>query len=93
MLGGFGIRIGEHLANIRKGFGGHSLSQHFSQCHSRDPSSLEVIGIEKYTPHWRGSNLRRQISHREIQWIFYLKTSLGPQYTVEWDINSFINNS
>lgn len=41
------VRIGEHLVNIHKGFDKHSLSKHFAYCHRKDPSSLEVIGIER----------------------------------------------
>ena len=86
------IRIGEHLTNIHKAFPGHSVSQHFAQCHRKNPKRLKIIVIEKYTPHWRGSNLRRSISRRETFWIYELGCSRPRGLNIEWDINAHINN-
>lgn len=58
------IRIGEHLSNIRRGFLRHSIYKHFSLHHHRDPSLLEVISIERYTPHWRGVVTSKDIISR-----------------------------
>lgn len=54
-------RIGEHLANIQKGFIGHSVSRHFRHHHNRNPYPIQVIVIERYIPHWRGNKLKRHI--------------------------------
>lgn len=78
-----GVHIGEHLANIRKGFRGHSLFKHILPV-SWQGSFLFAgysIGIEKYTAYWQGSDLRRQVSCRETFKIFDLRT-LCP-----WDLN------
>lgn len=47
------VSVCEHLNNIRKGSPSHSVSKHFDQYHYRNPASLWVLGIEKYSPHWR----------------------------------------
>lgn len=86
-------RIGEHLSNIRKGFTEHSLSQHCTIHHHKDPSQLKVTIIEKFVPHWRGSDLKRTISRRETFWIYELRCFRPKGHNVEWDINAFINNS
>lgn len=85
-------RVGEHLTNIRKGFLDHSLSKHFSIQHHRNPKNLEIVLIEKYVPHWRGSNLKRTVSRREVFWIHELKCFQPNGHNIEWDINSYINN-
>lgn len=54
--------MGEHLANIIKGFPKHNLSRHFALQHNKDPSQLTVLGIEIGIPHWRGSNMVLHIS-------------------------------
>lgn len=53
------VRIEEYLGNIRRGFIGHSVSKHFRLHHDRNSTLLKVIAIEKFTPHWRGNNLKR----------------------------------
>lgn len=86
------VRICEHLNNIRKGHPSHSVSQIFDTFRKRDPS-LPVVGIEKYSPHCRGGNLKRHIFHHETQWIHDLRCYHPLGLNIEWDVNSFINNS
>lgn len=66
---------------------------HFAQCHNKNPSCLQVYGIEKYSSLWRGSSIKRQFSHREIRWIFDLQTHQAWGLNIEWDVNTFRNNS
>lgn len=73
-------------------FIGHGVSLHFRQHHNRDPSVLEVIGIEKYTPHWRGNDLTHHISRRETWWIFDMQCHSPLGLKIEWDINCYINS-
>lgn len=87
------IRIGEHLSNIRRGFTHHSVSWHFRQYHNRDPSLLEVLGIERYIPRWRGNDSKRHISRREMRWIFDMQCYSPLGLNIKWDINCYINNS
>lgn len=66
---------------------------HFAQCHNKNPSYLQVYGIEKYSSLWRGSSIKRQFSRREIRWIFDLQTHQPWGLNVKWDVNTFLNNS
>lgn len=87
------VRLGEHITNIKQGFDKHSVSRHYDEVHNRDPSGTTFIGIEKYVPHWRGSNGKRTISRSETNWIFRLGSHAPNGLNIEWDINCFINNS
>ena len=87
------VRLNEHIAKIRAGFDKHSVSRHFDLKHNRDPSNTLFVGIDKYRPHWRGSNLVREISRQEMAWIHMVKTYTPFGLNIDTDINAFINNS
>lgn len=87
------VRINKHIGHIRKGFKGHNLSKHYRLHHNRHPSSLTLVGIERYYLHWRRSHCIRGISPFETHWIYSLKTYYPYRLTKEWDLNSFIINS
>lgn len=87
------VRLGEHITNIKQGFDKHSVSRHYDLVHNRDPTGTTFIGIEKYIPHWRGSNGKRTISRAETNWIYRLGSHAPSGLNIEWDINCCINNS
>ena len=86
------IRVAEHLANIKKGFDYHSVSVHFKEKHNQDPSLAQFCGIDCVHPSWRGSNRVRDLSQRETQWIFLLKSQFPRGLNIELDVNCFISN-
>lgn len=86
------VKINEHTNNIHKGFKDHSLSKHYCLHRNREPSSLKRIGIDCCSPHWRGSFVK-DISKFETHWSYQLKTCRPYGLNLEWDLNSFNNNS
>ena len=89
----FQIRVNEHITNILAGFQNHSVSNHYRLKHNKDPSNTLFLGIDKFKPHWRGSNLVREISQMEMGWIHRLKTYTPHGLNIETDVNAFINNA
>lgn len=87
------VRVNEHLTNIRKGFLKHTVSRHYLEHHNKYPVGTTIIAIDRFTPHWRGSFTKREISRLETRWIYNLKCYTPSGMNVEWDVNSFINNS
>lgn len=86
------IRIAEHIANIKIGFKDHNVSLHFKIHQNQDPSGLKFWGIDHLKPFWRGSNLVRELSKRETQWILLVDTLLPKGLNVDLDINCFISD-
>lgn len=58
-------RFLKHVQNIQKSFSKHSISRYFAQHHDKDPILLLFWAIEKYQPHWRGTNKINQLSKIE----------------------------
>lgn len=87
------VWLNEHIGNIRRGFEKHPVSRHYDLVHSRDPSKILFVGIDKYRPHWRGSSLVREISKLEMAWIYRLKTYTYFGLNVDTDVNAFITNA
>lgn len=87
------VRIKEHIKNIKKGFPKHMVSRHYLECHNRNPVGTLITAIDRFTPHWRGSYTKREISRLETRWIHTLKCYTPYVLNVEWNVNSFINNS
>lgn len=86
------IRVAEHIHNIRIGFKDHNLSLHFKIYHNQNPAGLKFWGIDHIKPSWRGTNLVRELSKKETEWI-YLTDSLAPRgLNVDLDLNCFISN-
>lgn len=83
-------RIREHIQNIEKGFPKHSVSRHFALYHDKDPALLKFWAIEKYKPHWRGSNKVRELSKNKSKWIFEMGTLAPFGLNIDFDINFFI---
>lgn len=86
------VRIAEHIANIKIGFKDHNVSLHFKLKHNQDPSGLKFWGVDHLRPKWRGSNLVRDLSRRETQWIFLADTLSPRGLNVDLDINCFISD-
>ena len=87
------VRLEEHVGNIRRGYPKHNLSKHYDICHKRNLEGTLFVPIVKLQPHWRGINKVRSISRIETQLIFNMKSYIPHGLNVEWDVNSFINNS
>lgn len=87
-----GVRIAEHVNNIKRGLITHNVSKHFRICHDRNPRCLKFEGIEKVNPHWRGGNFIRQLSQRESMWIHETQVMVPKGLNVEFDLNCFISN-
>lgn len=87
-----GTRLKEHVNRIKKGYKFHGLSNHFKIFHNQDPSLLTFCGIDRVEEHWRGSNLRQNISQNETQWIHRLRTLNPLGLNIELDLNCFLSN-
>lgn len=87
-----GIRLSEHVNNIKKGYKHHRLSNHFRLYHGRDSSGLTFCGIDRVDAHWRGSILKRAISQDQTQWIHCLGTMSALGLNIELDLNCFLYN-
>lgn len=44
-------RVKEHLANIRSGFPGHSVSKHYAKYHGKNLAGTIIIGIDHVHHH------------------------------------------
>lgn len=85
-------RIREHIQNIKKAFPKHSVSKHFAMHHNSDPTDLKFGVIQRYKPHWRGSNKIRELGKNESKWIFEMGTLAPKGLNIEFDINCFISD-
>lgn len=86
------VRINEHVANISKGLLNHSVSRHFGMFHNRDPHLVTFYGIDKITPHWRGTDLKKAVSQNETKWLYRLHTMQPQGLNIELDLNCFLTN-
>lgn len=86
-------RLAKHATNIKKGFPKHSLFKHYALWHGCNPEGTTFLGIDTFTGHWSGSNAVGEISRLETRWIYQAQTYALFGMNIEWDINSFINNS
>lgn len=87
------VRLNEHVTNILTGFLKHPVSRHYLEVHNRNPAKTIFLGIDRYTPHWRGGSLVRRISRLEMAWVHKLKCYTPFGLNVEVDLNTFIDNS
>lgn len=85
-------RIREHIQNIRSGYPKHSVSRHFALHHNKDPTHIKFWAIDKYKPHWRGSNKIRELSKSESRWIFEMCTLSPRGLNIDFDLNCFISD-
>lgn len=85
-------RVSEHIYNITIGYREHSVSLHFREKHDRNPIGLKMWGIDKVNPNWRGSNMIREISKRETEWLFLTNTLSPNGLNIDLDLNCFISN-
>lgn len=88
----FQVRMKEHIAKIKKGYPKHSLSRQFDTHHGRDLKGTLFMAIDQYTPHWRGSHIRREISKLQISRLNVSKSYRLHGLNINWDINAFINS-
>lgn len=87
------VRLNEHITNILTGFPKHPVSRHYLEVHDRDPRKTIFLGIDRYTPHWRGGSIIRGISRLEMTWIHRLKCYTPFGLNVDVDLNAFLDNS
>lgn len=85
-----GVRIAEHVNNIKRGLKTQNVSKHFRIFHNRDPRCLKFWGLEKVNKHWRGRNYIRQLIQHESLWILEILVPRG--LNVEFDLNCFISD-
>lgn len=93
MLAGLCVRLNEHVTNIKTVFLKHPVSRHYLEAHNRDPAKTIFLGIDRYTPPWRGGSLVRGISRLEMAWVHKLKCYAPFGLNMEVDLNAFIDNS
>lgn len=86
------VRINDHEANIKRGFPKHSVLRHYLECHEKNSAGTTFVAIDRFTPHWRGSSVKWEISKLETWQIFELKSYVSYRQNVDWDVNCFINN-
>lgn len=87
------VRLNEHITNIKSGFTNHSVSKHYLLVHNKDPSNTLFLGIDRFSPNWRGSSLVREISKLKMSWIYKAKTYVPYGLNIDVDVNAFIDNS
>lgn len=87
------VMLNEHVTNILTGFPKHPVSRHYLEAHNQNPAKTIFLGIDKYTPHWRGGSLIRGISSLEKAWIYKLRSYTPFGLNVKMDLNAFIDNS
>lgn len=68
------------------------MSLHFKHHHNQDPSGLKFWGVDHLKPPWRGSNIVRDLSQRETQYIFMVDTLAPKGLNIDLDINCFISD-
>lgn len=88
----FKIRVGEHIRNIKNGIITHSVSDHFSKFHNKDPTKPWYSIIEVVRVNWRGGNPERLLSQREMRWTHTLSTFAPLGLNIEMDLNCFLEN-
>lgn len=85
------VRINKQADNIRQGFPKHIVSRHYLECHNKDPAGTSFVAINRITPNWRGSFVRREISRLKTRWIHEMKCYAPHGLNVDWDVNCSIN--
>lgn len=89
----FSTRVNEHVTGIKDGKSKHTVPGHYLQFHNKDPTGTLFQVIDKFVPHWRGESRLRGVSCLETYWIHELRSYFPFGLNVEWDLNSFINQS
>lgn len=87
------VRLNEHVTNIKNGFLKHPVATHCLEVHNKNPAKTIFLGIDKYTPHWRGESLVRGISKLEMACIHKIKCYTSFGLYGEVDLNASIDNS
>ena len=89
----FSTRAGEHIAKILAGYPKHTVPRHYLEHHNKKVEGTLFQIIDHFVPHWRGEPGTRGVSKLEVYWIYQLKSYTPHGLNVEWDVNSFINQS
>lgn len=71
----------------------HSVPKKYAKCHNKNPDGTSFMAIDKFSPHWRGSFIRQEISRMETWWIYNLKMCAQFGLNIKWEVNCFTNNS
>lgn len=79
----------EHVQNICNGFPKHSVSRHFTQCHSNDPFGLTFWAIVNSNPIGKEA-IKSEIKWKSI-WIFELQSLHPYRMNIGFDLNCFIS--
>lgn len=86
------VRLGEHITNIKNGYQYHSVSKHYALHHNRNPANTLFLGIDRYSAHWRGGSLVRELSRLEMTWIHRVRCYTPYGLNIDTDVNAFIDN-
>lgn len=84
------VRLGEHITNIKNGFRFHSVSKHYAIHHNRNPANTIFLGIDRFSAHWRGSSLVRELSTFEMAWIHRVRCYTPHGLNVDIEVYLFI---
>ncbi|OCT72560.1 hypothetical protein XELAEV_18035541mg [Xenopus laevis] len=79
-------RMREHINHITSRRNSSVVSRHFLECSDGDIKYLNIQGIEKIEPVYRGGNLMEKLLHREDFWIFTLGTRQPAGLNLRFDI-------
>ncbi|OCT68936.1 hypothetical protein XELAEV_18040245mg [Xenopus laevis] len=83
-------RMREHIHHIASHSHSTVVSRHFFDCNNGDVKCLDIQGIEKIEPVYRGGNLMERLLHREAFWIFTLGTRQPAGLNLRFDISCHV---
>ncbi|OCT78049.1 hypothetical protein XELAEV_18029146mg [Xenopus laevis] len=75
-----------HINHIISRTNSTVVSRHFLESSDGDIKYLNIQGIEKIEPAYRGGNLMEKLLHREAFWIFILGTRQPAGLNLRFDI-------
>lgn len=81
------VRLNKHISNIRSGYTKPSVSRHYLSTHSKDPNNTVFLSIDRFSAHWRGSDLVRSISRSEMAWVHKIKCYTPVGLNIDVDVN------
>lgn len=87
------LHVADKIGQAYNQYKEKEFPKHYSLRHGCNCEGTTFLGINKFTSHWRLSNTVREISRLEIRWIYQTQTYAPFRMNIDWDINSFINNS
>lgn len=84
------IRIGEHIAGIKKKDDERPIPQHFAKFHNRDPKGLTVKGIYRLNLPARRGDFNTILLQKEKMWTYYLDSMVPEGLNTECSLQPFL---